>query len=84
MHPANVRRRYIVTSSLIGWAHTQNNPWNTWHNDSENNPGQKPGLILGLHPAYERRRYFVTTFLIGKPTISPENVACAWVEEVYV
>ena len=25
--PANGRRRYIVTSSLIGWAHTQNDPW---------------------------------------------------------
>ena len=27
MRPANGRRRYIVTSSLIGWAHTQNDPW---------------------------------------------------------
>ena len=26
MHPPNERRRYIVTSSLIGWAHTQNDP----------------------------------------------------------
>ena len=26
MRPANGRRRYIVTSSPIGWAHTQNNP----------------------------------------------------------
>ena len=26
MHPANERRRYIVTSSLIGWAHVQNDP----------------------------------------------------------
>ena len=26
MRPANERRRYIVTSSLIGWAHTQNIP----------------------------------------------------------
>ena len=24
MHPVNERRRYIVTSSLIGWVHTQN------------------------------------------------------------
>ena len=22
MHPANERRRYIVTTSFIGWAHT--------------------------------------------------------------
>ena len=27
MLPANERRRYIVTSSVIGWAHTQNDPW---------------------------------------------------------
>ena len=26
MHPANERRRYIVTSSLIGWAQTYNDP----------------------------------------------------------
>ena len=26
MRPANERRRYNVTSSLIGWAHTQNDP----------------------------------------------------------
>ena len=26
MHPANERWRYIVTSSLIGWVHTQNDP----------------------------------------------------------
>ena len=27
MRPANDRRRYIVTSSLIGWAHSQNDPY---------------------------------------------------------
>ena len=26
MRPSNERRRYSVTSSLIGWAHTQNDP----------------------------------------------------------
>ena len=26
MHPANERRRYLVTSSFIGWAHTENDP----------------------------------------------------------
>ena len=40
MSPANERRRYTVTPSLIGWAHTQKNPWrllyeildiNHWH-----------------------------------------------------
>ena len=28
MHPANERRRYIVTSSLIGWVHSQDDPCN--------------------------------------------------------
>ena len=27
MRPANEKRFYDVTSSLIGWAHIQNNPW---------------------------------------------------------
>ena len=27
MVPTNERRRYIVMSSLIGWAHTQKDPW---------------------------------------------------------
>ena len=27
MRPAKGRRRYNVTSSLIGWTHTQNDPW---------------------------------------------------------
>ena len=27
MRSANEGRRYIVTSSLIGWAHSQNEPW---------------------------------------------------------
>ena len=32
MGSANERRRYIVTSSLIGWAHTQNDPCKTCTN----------------------------------------------------
>ena len=27
MRPANERRRYIVTTSLNGWAHTETDPW---------------------------------------------------------
>ena len=30
MRPANERRRYKVTSPLIGWAHMQNDPCTTW------------------------------------------------------
>ena len=29
MRPANERRRYNVTSSLIGWTYRQNDPYNT-------------------------------------------------------
>ena len=29
LHPANERRRYFVTTSLIGWAQTKNQPWNS-------------------------------------------------------
>ena len=31
MHPVNERWCYILTLSLIGWAHTQNDPWNPIH-----------------------------------------------------
>ena len=31
MRQANERRRYNVTSSLIGWAHSQNEPWKISH-----------------------------------------------------
>ena len=31
LHPANERRRYFVTTSLIGWAQTWHQPWNPSH-----------------------------------------------------
>ena len=47
MRPANERRRYNETSSLIGWAHTKNDPclWpnNAWSRKSIHN---KTGKIL--------------------------------------
>ena len=27
MRPANKERRYVVTQSRIGWAHSQKDPW---------------------------------------------------------
>ena len=33
MHPANERRHYNLTLSLIGWAHSQNDPCLYWLND---------------------------------------------------
>ena len=32
MRPTNETWRYTVTSSLIGWAHTQNDPWSSHYN----------------------------------------------------
>ena len=31
MGSANERRRYVVPPPLIGWAHTQNDPWLAMH-----------------------------------------------------
>ena len=31
LRPANERRRYCVTTSLIGWAQAQNQPWIWWY-----------------------------------------------------
>ena len=43
MGPANERRRYDVTLSLICLAHTQNDPWKCVHNE---NPWQLPSFIM--------------------------------------
>ena len=50
VHPANERRRYNVTSSLIGWAHTQNTPCScTAINGGPNShQGQDTSLILSM------------------------------------
>ena len=37
MRPANERRRYNVTSSPIGWTHTQIDPWLSHHNTVQYN-----------------------------------------------
>ena len=42
-------QHYIVTASLIGWAHTQNDP----------------SKFLGMDTANERQPYTVTAYLIG-------------------
>ena len=39
MHPANERRRYIVTLYLIGWPHEHNYPWSLWKSMCSNNQG---------------------------------------------
>ena len=49
MGSANERRCYIVRSSLVDWAHAQNDP----------------SIILCMGSGNERRRYSVTSSLIG-------------------
>ena len=56
MHPANERWRYIVTSSLIGWAQTQNDPCKykaySWRNMStmpDNNQGFELLKLKGFY-----------------------------------
>ena len=52
MHPANERRRYIVTSSLIGRVHTQNDTW----------------VMRGgrLYSCYEKKNYWTCGFCHGR------------------
>ena len=69
MRPANERRRYCVTSSLIGWAHTQIDPCYDTHSLSLfYSPAwiyhSAVVSILIMRPANERRRYYVTSSLI--------------------
>ena len=47
MCPANERQRYNVTSSLIGWTHSQNDPW-----------GHRLDLVLSTDDADQRDYQF--------------------------
>ena len=53
MRPANERWRYNVTSSLIGWAHAQNDPCSKYANATMGQ-NSRIGLILGPVLAYLR------------------------------
>ena len=46
MRPANERRRYIVTSSLIGWAYIHNNHLLGWNLKKTDHVTTKPQCIL--------------------------------------
>ena len=62
MGSTNERRRYIVTSSLIGWAHIQNDPWyvtKTWSSSAAHAEVLTPKSPF-------RRRHFQTHFLERK------------------
>ena len=64
LHPANERRRYFVTTSLIGWAKAWNQPYsNIGYYDSCRH--SDTGIILYVLPANKRWCYIVTWSLIG-------------------
>ena len=76
MRPANERRRYNVTSSLIGWAHKQNDPW----------PGSATGLWTVRRQASDRTNndllaighvesYHINEIWIITPKFSFENAS---------
>ena len=55
MRPANERWRYSVTPSLIGWAHTQNDLWDsllTFRSDSDLDWGSLPYKTWNSHDLY--------------------------------
>ena len=59
MHLANERRRYIVTSSLIGRTHKQNDPWLFIDGD----PAEGIFNPASADPKYTRDPKFVITAL---------------------
>ena len=66
LRPANERRRYIVTTSLIGWVRALDQLCKRVHSP--------PGIILGMGSVNERRRYCVASSLIGRA--HTENDPC--------
>ena len=62
MRPANERRRYTVTSSLIGWAHKQNDPW----------PWQCWGMMGNIN-TFLTHWGRVTHICLSKLTINPSD-----------
>ena len=73
MRPANERRRYIVTSSLIGWAHTQNDPC-IWYAYIVQGPYSASHVqhaesdkVARAPSQYPKRRLSVTSRKVSKP-----------------
>ena len=55
MGPANERRRYTVTPSLIGWAHTQNDPCSRFINLYP----VKLKIAIEIYIQYATRKYHI-------------------------
>ena len=54
MPPANDRLRYIVTASLIGWTHTQNDPCSWWQLGPEINADLKGKYQIGFRIFHQK------------------------------
>ena len=70
MYPANGRWRYTVTSSLIGWAHTQNDPWTDIQNIIQN---------ISLLAYYNtRHHFFIEIWSVGHLCHEYINIHCQY------
>ena len=71
MHPANERQLYTVTLSLIGWAHTQNDPWsnNQINLLQDLHYGNNWFMNLWLRPQEKEKVYFLF-ILVTQQSIS--------------
>ena len=49
LRPANERRHYFVTTSLIGWAQTYNQPWRYMWEVSSLRPGPRFNIKISSH-----------------------------------
>ena len=65
--PANERWRYIVTPSLIGWVHTQNNSCILYHIG-----------VLMIHSTHISEIFSVTSFVWGKTY--PDQASCGYIQ----
>ena len=67
MRPANERRCYNVTSSLIGWAHTQNEPCDFYPIDvlmeKSADPTSQSAVRYTARLNPQQRKYQSSTFL---------------------
>ena len=75
MGSANESRRYIVTSSLIGWAYTQNDPWASQSRKDKQRSGVCASLTmvwtiaaLNAHISIENRSCYDANFVFTSST----------------
>ena len=69
---ANERRRYIVTSSLIGWAHNLNDPWGCSGEQEAHGAKRWGSNPRSLDPLHRQLNYRDATL----PSFLPLRVPC--------